>query len=213
MGQRRSWQDGMPRPTDRANEDGAGAPSRAATWPHPGVADTAAHVHPADRIRRPIRIARSALTRCADAVAASVRVPALDKVALRRKPIVEQMEAVLQQDLLENWFTRVVDEQAGGYRECFDRAWRLLDDTRRSLIYQCRIVWAAAAFAQYAPEHARSFGAHALHGVDFLERRLRDPEHGSFFFSIDKHGKPFREDEKHALTSAYTMMNPRRRSP
>jgi mannobiose 2-epimerase len=159
----------------------------------------------ATRIHRPLRIVRSVLDGTVDALAAALGPPALDKAALRDVPIVEQIETVLRQDMLGNWFPRVVDEKGGGYFENFDRAWRPSGDTSKSLIYHCRVTWAAAAFARHAPEHASTFGAYAAHGVEFIARRLRDAKHGSFFFSIDTEGSPFRDGEKHALVSAYTI--------
>ena len=111
-----------------------------------------------------------------------------------------------RKSVLEDWFPRVIDVEGAGYIENFDREWRPTGDAYKSLIYQSRIAWTAAAFSQFAPEHSTDFGRYARIGIDFIDRNLRDREHGGLFYAIDRGGELLRGDEKHTATIGYGIL-------
>ena len=110
------------------------------------------------------------------------------------------VEAHLMDQIVPAWFPRCVDRETGGFRQDFHRDWRSGTDGPRTLVFQARATWAAAALARAYPSLSGEFGGYALHGAAFLEARLWDRVHGGFHW--DETG----EGEKHAYGMAFGIM-------
>jgi mannobiose 2-epimerase len=128
---------------------------------------------------------------------------AIDRSALRARPLGAQIEQVLRLEMAR-WFPTVVDPD-GGFVENLDRAWRPTGDARRSLIYQARVTWSAAAYAGFEANERETFSRYAEHGVEFIERAFRDREFGGLFFDVGLNGRPLRAGEKHAIAIAFAI--------
>jgi mannobiose 2-epimerase len=69
------------------------------------------------------------------------------------------------------------------------------------------MTWTAAAFARYSPEHRDEFATYARHGIEFLDRVMKDKEFGGLHWVLDSKGRldPSRGDEKHAYGIAFAI--------
>ena len=93
----------------------------------------------------------------------------------------------LTRELLPFWLTRCKDEVHGGFITHFDSQGRDTGEDQKSLIAQTRSVytWSSAHRAGYGGGVCADF---ARHGVDFLLAKMRDPQHGGFYWTVDRRG-------------------------
>ena len=105
------------------------------------------------------------------------------------KTMREKLERLLEQELTEGWYPRSVDEQRGGFHQNYARDWTALPDTNTFLVYQARMAWTAAAYAEFCPERKQEFEKYARHGIEFLGRVMRDKEGGGFHWQLDAKGQ------------------------
>ena len=87
------------------------------------------------------------------------------------------------------------------------RDWSLRPDENAFLVYQARMTWTAAAFAEYSPAHHDEFVGYARHGIAFLDDLMRDKEQGGFHWIVDADGQldPRLGDEKHVYGTAFVV--------
>ena len=64
------------------------------------------------------------------------------------------------------------------------RDWSLRPDDNAFLVYQARMTWTAAAFAEFSPAHHDEFVGYARHGIAFLDDSMRDKEQGGFHWIV-----------------------------
>jgi mannobiose 2-epimerase len=119
----------------------------------------------------------------------------------------QTMDGLLRKELTEDWYPRAVDRQRGGFHQSFARDWSPLPDENTFLVYQARMTWTAAAFARYSPTHRDEYVGYARHGIDFLDRVMRDKELGGFHWMLDPQGRldPRLGDEKHAYGTSFVI--------
>jgi mannobiose 2-epimerase len=69
------------------------------------------------------------------------------------------------------------------------------------------MTWTAAAFAAYSPPHRVEFEGYARHGIEFLDRVMRDRRDGGFHWILDPRGEvdPRLGDEKHVYGTAFVL--------
>ena len=68
---------------------------------------------------------------------------------LRRK-----IDELLRTELTRHWYPGAVDRRRGGFHQTLARDWSLRPDENVFLVYQARMTWTAATFAQYSqPDH------------------------------------------------------------
>jgi len=122
----------------------------------------------------------------------------LDPAALR---------ALLGEELTGRWYPAAMDREFGGFHQNFGRDWAARPDDNRFLVYQARMVWTAAAFAEFDPERREEFLGYARHGVEFLDSTMRDKEHGGFHWILNGRGEvdPKLGDEKHVYGIAFVI--------
>jgi mannobiose 2-epimerase len=184
------------------------AGDRAASEPRPG--QTAAHA----------RDGRTALDRLREggwlAVEAGLRAEAALRLARGLVPprgsrtavpapaaaTATTLERLLTENLLGFWDERVVDRDGGGYRLAFDRFGRPTGAPDRHLVTQGRTLWLFARLSRTRwarPEHLDW----AEHGYRFLRDRLRDRQHGGFYWSIGPGADP--DGRKHLYGQAVAL--------
>ena len=117
------------------------------------------------------------------------------------------IEKLLEDELTKGWYPRTVDKERGGFHQNLGRDWSLQPDENRFVVYQARMVWTAAAYARFNPSRRDEFATYTEHGVDYLDRVLRDGEHGGFHWIVDPNGQvdPKLGDEKHVYGTAFVL--------
>lgn len=118
-----------------------------------------------------------------------------------------RIDEILIKELTEHWYPHAVDRQRGGFHQNMARDWALLPDDNVMVVYQARMTWTAAAFARYSERHKEEFVGYARHGIEFLDRVLRDPDAGGFHWALDASGRlDLRQgDEKHLYGTAFVI--------
>lgn len=116
-----------------------------------------------------------------------------------------KIDALLKKELTEHWYPHSVDDKLGGFHQNYARDWKELPDDNRFLVYQARMTWTAAAFATYSKAHHDEYARYARHGVEFLDRVMRDREFGGFHWVVDPEGGLKLGDEKHVYGTAFAL--------
>lgn len=121
------------------------------------------------------------------------------------RKVVAAVESSLQNDDLTKWFPRAVDDKNGGFLENFREDWSPGRTGEKSIVYQARLTWLAAAAAERYPQQRGAYLTYSRHGVAQLADKQWDKEHGGFFWAVDDSGKPTRDhgSEKHAYGNAF----------
>src|SRR5437867_4686356 len=63
-----------------------------------------------------------------------------------------EMETTLQRDVLDVWFPRSVDKEAGGFYSDFTRDWQRTKSEGKFSVFQGRMVWVAAQVMMQRPK-------------------------------------------------------------
>ena len=118
----------------------------------------------------------------------------------------EQIDRLLREEM-SKWYPLAVDKERGGFHQNISRDWKVLPDDSRSLVYQSRMTWTAATFAAYSKADRAEYVKHAHHGIEYLDRVMRDREHGGFHWVVNVDGKvdPKLGDEKHVYGTAFVL--------
>jgi mannobiose 2-epimerase len=105
------------------------------------------------------------------------------------------------------WYPRALDRELGGFHQSFGRDWSPMPDDNRFLVYQARMTWTAAAYAEHAPSRRDEYLGYARRGIEYLDRVMRDGESGGFHWVLDARGKvdPRLGDEKHVYGTAFVL--------
>jgi len=119
----------------------------------------------------------------------------------------QKISGLLHQELTRHWYPRAVEHTRGGFHQSMARDWSLQPDENVFLVYQARMAWTAAAFAQYSQPERDQFVQFARHGIAFLDQVLRDREFGGFHWVLDARGRldPKLGDEKHVYGIAFVV--------
>ena len=122
------------------------------------------------------------------------------------EPTRREIDRLLREEMTR-WYPRVVDAERGGFRENLARDWSVRPDAARTLVYQSRITWTAAAFAAFAPEHREEYAQHAHHGIAYIDEVMRDREQGGFRWAVRPDGTidPKLGDEKHVYGTSFVL--------
>src|SRR5690606_17031627 len=82
-----------------------------------------------------------------------------------------EVQAALQGEL-KLWFPRCIDDENGGYHQAFNHAWEKVDQPRRTLVFQSRMLWVNATMAANLPELAEQHRAYAAHGLSYIREQF-----------------------------------------
>jgi mannobiose 2-epimerase len=119
------------------------------------------------------------------------------------------IESNLHESIVAFWLPRSIDRQHGGYEINFDIHGKPNGKTTKGLVTQARMVWFWAHMARAGldgPEFKRAdYLAAAEHGFRFLGERLRDAEHGGYFWEVDQTGRKRLRPNKHLYGQAFAL--------
>lgn len=120
-------------------------------------------------------------------------------------PTAERLRSLLA-DEMGRWYPAAVDDR-GGFHQDIARDWSIMPDRERSLVYQSRMTWTAAAYAEFDPSRRDEFLKYARHGLAYLDETMRDAEQGGFHWILGPDGKldPKLGDEKHVYGTAFVI--------
>ena len=90
-----------------------------------------------------------------------------------------QIETQLN-NLLENYYPRIIDTVNGGYWTNFENDWTLSPDQEKMLVTQARGLWTAARAAEIFPDNP-TYHLAADQGYEFLTRHMWDTLNGGFY--------------------------------
>jgi cellobiose epimerase len=118
-----------------------------------------------------------------------------------------RIDETLRNELTWHWYPGALDREFGGFHQDFARDWAPLPDENRFLVYQARMTWTAAAFAQYSEPDREEYVRHARRGIEYLDRVMRDRDAGGFHWVLDPRGQvdPRVGAEKHVYGTAFVV--------
>lgn len=118
------------------------------------------------------------------------------------RALAEEIEVSLKRHILDCWFPRAVNPD-GGFHQDYDERWTLRGRGDRALVYQSRMTWTAAEAFRRDPKSA-NWKERTRHGLTFLRETMWDREHGGFYWSVGRDGKPTTQ-EKHVYGIAFAI--------
>ncbi|GAC1346578.1 MAG: hypothetical protein NVSMB14_09540 [Isosphaeraceae bacterium] len=119
----------------------------------------------------------------------------------------KKLDGLLREELTRHWYPKAIDRELGGFHQNFARDWSPMPDEDRSLVYQARMTWTAAAFASYSRADKEEYEKYAIFGIEYLDRVMRDRRFGGFHWILDAKGRvdPKLGDEKHVYGTAFVL--------
>ena len=99
-----------------------------------------------------------------------------------------RVEKMLQEDVLDVWFPRCVDNEHGGFHSVFSREWKAGPSQGKFSVFQGRMTWITSEVVLRRPEMKDRFLPLAQHGLQFLKDVLWDKQYGGFFWGVDDNG-------------------------
>ena len=120
-------------------------------------------------------------------------------------PTADRLRTLLAAEMAR-WYPAAVDDR-GGFHQEIARDWTVRPDRSKSLVYQSRMTWTAAAYAEFDPARRDEYLKYARHGLAFLDETMRDAEQGGFHWILGPDGKvdPKLGDEKHVYGTAFVI--------
>jgi mannobiose 2-epimerase len=118
-----------------------------------------------------------------------------------------ELRDLLRNELTARWYPHALDRQHGGFHQNFARDWSPRTDDSKFLVYQARMTWTAAAYADFDKERRDEFLGYARHGLTFLDSVMRDREHGGFHWVLDAQGNidSKQGDDKHVYGISFVI--------
>lgn len=102
-----------------------------------------------------------------------------------------QWRVTLAKGVMPYWYDTAVDWRRGGYVLCDDAVKGRCEPDEKQLVTQARMVWGfSAAHRAGLSTPERDYLKAAAQGVAFLRGRMKDPQHGGYYFSVDLDGRP-----------------------
>ena len=108
-------------------------------------------------------------------------------MAFNMKELAVQYRDALLEDVIPFWEKHSMDTVHGGYFTCLERDGSVFD-TDKFIWLQARQVWMFSMLYNRLEKRPRWLEI-AHHGAEFLRQHGRD-EHGDWFFSLDRQGRP-----------------------
>ncbi len=99
-----------------------------------------------------------------------------------------ETEKMLNQDVLDVWFPRSIDNQHGGFYAVFSRDWKPGPTQGKFSVFQGRMTWISSQMVVRRPETKDRFLPIAQHGLQFLNDVLWDKKDGGYFWGLDDSG-------------------------
>lgn len=114
----------------------------------------------------------------------------------------DELERTLQENVLDFWFPRCLDEAHGGFITSYDGEGEFAGNGHKQVVTQARMVWLAARLVRdgYGDEWVDV----ADHGFEFLIGAMWDDEHGGFFWEVERDGSVSKPN-KHCYGQAFGL--------
>jgi mannose 2-epimerase len=102
----------------------------------------------------------------------------------------EEVEHHLNDELLPYWRERGDDTEYGGFLTCFDRDGNTTGETDKNLLAHCRLIFSFSLISRAGLDPGGSFIRRACSGARWVLDHFADPEHGGFFWIVERDGTP-----------------------
>jgi mannobiose 2-epimerase len=124
--------------------------------------------------------------------------------ASEQEAMAAEMLGALRRHVMEAWFPRCLDRQAGGFFCDFDRRWKRRGPQLRMLEFQARQTRMAARLALAFPRDPQWAEA-AVHGFRYLRDAMWDRKHGGWFWMLGRDREALADETKHGHGIAYAF--------
>lgn len=123
-------------------------------------------------------------------------------------PVAEEMEKLLMENMMPQWYPRVIDNEYGGFLSDFDYKWKMTDQQNKMIVTQARHVWTCSKMRAFTGDN--TYLEYATHGYHFLRDVMWDEEYGGFFNLVTREGIPINEGnteriQKNAYGNAFAI--------
>ncbi|AHG02066.1 hypothetical protein HALLA_01820 (plasmid) [Halostagnicola larsenii XH-48] len=98
-----------------------------------------------------------------------------------------KLERILEDNVLEFWHPRCLDETHGGYVLSYDADGEFAGNDRKMIVTQARMVWLFARLHREGYDDGEYLDAAEL-GYDFLRTEMWDDDNGGFFWEVERDG-------------------------
>ncbi len=100
--------------------------------------------------------------------------------------LISTFDSSLRKNILDVWYSRVIDSVDGGYLSNFSRNWTADTIQPKMLVSQSRQVWTSSQAAMFYNDS--TYTRYARHGFRFLKEHMWDSAYGGFFNLRSKNG-------------------------
>lgn len=119
-----------------------------------------------------------------------------------KEVLADQMEQHLKTEVLDQWYPQAMDTIDGGFLSNFSYDFIPGEKQEKMIVTQSRHVWTNSKASKKYPETSYYLKG-AKHGYEFLKDKMWDPEHGGFYWLVDKQGNPIGDPMKTAYGNAF----------
>jgi mannobiose 2-epimerase len=111
-------------------------------------------------------------------------------LATVKKECLPALETTLEDNVLDFWFPRCIDEDGGGFLTSYDVEGEFAGNGNKQIVTQARMVWLTARLAREGFDDAfdEDYLAIADHGMAFLLEEMWDDENGGFVWEVERDG-------------------------
>ena len=109
-----------------------------------------------------------------------------------RDTISVEMRHVLDEEF-RKWYPLAIDTTDGGFFSDIDYKWEVSGRQNKMIVTQARHIWSAAN-ATMVYHKDNTLRNVAVHGMEFLRKKMWDQEFGGFCDLVDRHGNPLKEN-------------------
>ena len=113
-------------------------------------------------------------------------------------PVADEMEKLLMENMMPQWYPRVLDKDYGGFLSDFDYKWEPTGRQNKMIVTQARHIWTCSKMRAFTGDE--TYMEYATHGFHFLRDIMWDKEYGGFFNLVTREGDPVNEGNLPRIT-------------
>jgi mannobiose 2-epimerase len=117
--------------------------------------------------------------------------------------IASEMEDVLQEQVLDPWYPRAIDDEHGGFLSDFNYQWEPDGPQDKFIVTQARHTWTTARASRFFPDADAQYLPMAAHGFEFLRDVMWDATHGGFVGTVSREGVVQANESGNRIKRAY----------
>lgn len=125
-----------------------------------------------------------------------------DSAQAERDSLLADLRFALQDEMLDAWYPRVIDEEHGGYLSDFNYRWEPVGPHNKMIVTQARHVWTTSTVAEFTGND-EIWASYAAHGFDYLQDTMWDEGFGGFFNLVSRQGVVQYETGDQVIKRAY----------